>query len=121
MVRKRLVGLSLVGVLGFCTIALAQEGPNVSVNIMNHAVTKIPAAGGSGIDSDGQPARPASAATTSSAPADLGALTTTTTTTTTDSGRPGRRRLPKAGGDPLTIAAAGSVLVALGYKVRRRR
>lgn len=45
--------------------------------------------------------------------------TTTMTSMTTDtSTTPGK--LPKTGGDPLTLTAAGSMLLTAGYAVRRR-
>ena len=42
----------------------------------------------------------------------------TVTTTTTSAAPVGT--IPKAGGDPLTITAAGSLLLSAGYAVRRR-
>ena len=110
-------GLALLG-----AAAMAQDGPNISITVGQHAVGTLP--GGQTAGNEGGGAGPGAApagapgATSVTMPGPGGDSTAVTETTTP--GAPGAKKMPGTGGDPGTLSALGMGLLGLGYGVRRR-
>lgn len=104
-VRKSLIGLGIAGSLAFTAAAAFAQMPGGYPGMM----------GGGGYPgmSGGYPGMPGAAG----AQAGMGAPGATVTTDTTTTSTPG---MPKTGGDPLTLSAAGSLLLSGGLALKRK-
>ena len=104
-VRKSLVGLGIAGSLALTAAAAFAQMPG-----------GYPGMGGGGYPGmgGGYPGMPGGAAAGApAADANGGTVTTSSVTTTSPD-------MPKTGGDPLTLSAAGSLLLSGGYAIRRK-